>query len=61
MCVLLPRPGGRAGPAVVNVVSTERDNSDHMGVHEITLERLSRSVLFNLKISPTTFNPAFED
>ena len=61
MCVLLPRPGGRAGPAVVNVVSTERDNSDHMGVHEITLERPSRSVLFNLKNTRTGFDLAFKD
>ena len=44
---------GRAGSCVLllltaNVVSTaECDNSDHKAQHEITLDTLSRRVLFN--------------
>ena len=61
----------RAGPAVVccccslqltAVVSTAVcDNSDHMAQHEITLDRLSRGVLFNLKNTITGFNLVLKD
>ena len=58
---------GRAGSCVLllltaNVVSTaECDNSDHMAQHEITLDRLSRGVLFNLKNTITGFNLVLKD
>ena len=45
-----------------NVVSTaECDNSDHEAQHEITLDRLSRGVLFNLKNTITGFNLVLKD
>ena len=68
MCVLCCSVwAGRAGSCVLllltaNVVSTAVcDNSDHMAQHEITLDRLSRGVLFNLKNTITGFNLVLKD